>query len=341
MPRRVTSMDVAREAGVSRATVSMVLNGRARGQVSPQMQQHVFDTARRLNYQPNQAALALRTQRTSTIGIVTDEIATKPFAGRMLRGAIERAEQRGLDAMIFDTDKSDQRTRSIYRRLVSRQVEGVLYMTMGLTTAHYSEAMTPFPHVFTNCEPSEEGVVPAVVPDDEGGAFAAVTHLIECGHRRIAFLQGDEDTLAPKRRLAGMRRAFEEAGLVFTTERCLIRGWGIANGHHATIELMRSFPDTTAIFCVNDRVAVGAYLALASMGLRVPQDVSIVGYDDEPEVANLMVPPLTTVALPHRDMGEYSVDVLLDQLAGKTVRESLVRVMCPLIQRASVAPPRE
>ncbi len=339
--------DVARLAGVSRTAVSFVLNGRAEGNIAPATAERVRAAAEELGYTPDRVAQSLRLQRTHVVGLVTDSIASSPFAGRILSGAVDRAADSGYVLVLFDSQGRQEREQEAVEEFSRRRVDGLVYAAMAVREVTSLPA-TQLPLVLANCFDTS-GAHTSVVPDNVTAGGEAARHLLGLGHRRIVMLGGPGD-VAGVQRSEGYRAAIREAGLAATD--CPVIGlgkmWSIDVGYSGAV---RALTDSrgrvksparrpTAIFAVNDRVATGALLALAQLGLSVPGDVSVLGFDDQEQLAAHVVPALTTFALPHRQMGEVAVDRLLGHPGRQRepARETTVRLACPLIERDSTAP---
>lgn len=335
--RRATSQDVANLAGVSRSAVSLVLNDRADGNIAPHTQATIRAAARTLNYTPSAVAVSLRRQRTQTIGVVTDHIASTAYGGHILIGATEAALAYGYLLLTIDTQNNPEVEAGAYERLYNRQVDALAFAAMG---THLHDA-TPLldaggPSVMINCFPPD-GEVASVYPDERGGGRRAAEHLLDAGHRDILWLGGYLDDLAARERLRGYHDAMSDAGI--RAREPIVAGWSIDTAHEAALRILRGPDRPTAILAANDRVAVGIALAAARCGLDIPRDVSVIGYDDDENVAPVMVPPLTTVRLPHDELGRVGVRLLIDQLSGTaSATPEQVVIDCELIERASVAP---
>jgi DNA-binding LacI/PurR family transcriptional regulator len=336
--------DVARAAGVSVATVSLVLNDRHEGvRIPAETRRRVRQAAEDLGYAPNALARSLRVQRSQTIGLISDELVTTPFAVPIVQAAQEAAWRRGYLLFLLDTGGDPQNERAAIASLRQQQVAAMIYATMYHRVVPVPPGL-PERTVFVNCRPRDDDH-PAAVPDERAGARSAVSELLDHGHRRIAFL---DDELAPEAsglRLLGLRDALAEGGASFDPGLHLkapaVAAGGLAVG--ALLDLPRE-RRPTGVFCFSDRMAMGAYRAARQRGLRVPQDLSVVGFDDQEFIASELDPPLTTVALPHREMGRWAVETLLgglDESAGlrSAHATSAVLVPCPLVRRQSVAPP--
>ena len=180
--------------------------------------------------------------------------------------------------------------------------------------------------------------IPSVVPGEVVGGRSATRHLIDKGHRRIAIIQGEPWMDASKDRLKGYRQALAAADITLDEQFIRPGNWEPSAGYEQTIELMQLAAPPTAIFCSNDMMAMGCYEALRSLGLRVPDDVSVVGYDNR-EIAQFLHPPLTTVVLPHYEMGRLAVELLLEQIGSPPKVPPQLKVECPVVVRKSVAAP--
>lgn len=337
MARNPTAADVAREAGVSRSAVSMVLNNNADGNVSPTAQQRIREAVQRLGYVPNAVAVALQSQRTNTIGVITDEIVTSPFAGRIISGAGSVARPAGYVLTVADTEGVPGRDLELAEALIHRHVDGLVYATGGLVELDPPEPLLHRPAVLANCYDPQERLA-AVIPDEVTGMRRATEHVLGLGHRRIALLTGTSDSPATPLRRQGFEAACEEfgrEGLRLTVEPT---GWEIQDGYRAAQRLLALPEPPTAVLASNDRTATGVLLCAAASGLRVPEDLSLVGVDDQQSVADQLVPALTTVALPHLRIGARAVELLLEQLHGVEVPPAVERIDCPLIVRASTGP---
>jgi LacI family transcriptional regulator len=341
--------DVAASAGVSVSTVSLVLNDVPGARVSKETRDRVLRTARRMGYATNAIARSLRTRRTRTLGFVSDVIATTPYAGRLIQGAQDAAARAGHLLFLVNTGgASDLESRAL-TTLGAQQVDGIIYATMYHRVVDLATALDPARLVLLDARPAT-GSVPFVVPDEHGGALAATSELIRHGHRRIGFVTDHLAVPAAVGRMAGYRAALADAGLPFRPELVVAEDSDTAGGYRAVCRLLEGPDRPTAVFCFNDRMAMGAYLAAHQNALRVADDLSIVGFDDQELIAAALMPGLTTVALPHYAMGEWAVQTLLAILAGEptgrpdggggspTIHRHVV-MPCPLVRRRSVGPP--
>lgn len=335
--------DVAELAGVSVTTVSHVLNDKPHTRVAEETRARVRRAAKSLGYGPNRAAQALRTNRTGLIGLLSEEIATTPHAGRIILGAQNAARNHDLTLVIINSEReTDAHSHAAdIQALIDRQVDAMLYATMFHRSVTLPKSLRALPTVLIDST-DPTGGTPSVVPDEVGGAVAAVEHLVEYGHTRIGFLNNDDDVPATHGRLAGYRHVLEQHDLPFAPDLVLSAPSETLPGYRMALGMLDRPDRPTALFCYNDRIAMGAYRAAAELGLTIPDDLSIVGFDNQELIAENLFPGLTTVALPHYEMGAWATETLVrmlndDSWAGAD-EPTLLR--CPLVVRASVATPR-
>ncbi len=342
MARRVGIKDVAQEAGVSLTTVSHALNDSLNGRVNAETRERIKEIARRMNYHPNRLARGLRTNSSGMIGLLTEEIATTPHAGRIILGAQEAASRHNLTLAIINSAlqaDADERRNDVLA-LLDRHVDGIIYATVYHDTVTPPEELGSVPAVLIGAT-DRTGRVSSVVPDERQGAADAVRHLIAAGHRRIAFLPSLVDVPATRGRLLGYEDAIREAGLEVDPALQSPGEPEARGGYAATIDLLDRGGDPTAIFAYNDRMAMGVYRALAERRRRIPQDVSVIGFDDQAPIAGSLFPGLTTVALPHYEMGAWAVETLTTLLNDDGAHAESVRMPCRTVERESIAAPRK
>jgi LacI family transcriptional regulator len=332
MRRRATIRDVAQHAGVSPSTVSVVLNETNGARVAPETRRRIAESAKLLGYSADPTARALRTQRTHTVGFVSDVIATTPYAGQMIQGAQDAAWRQGMVMLLLNTGGDADHEREALRTLVHRRVDGIVYATMWHRVVDVPQVGAT-PVVLLDARPAGEPV-PCVAPDEYAGAAAAVGELIEHGHRRIGFVQNEDDVPATVERLAGYRETLEAHRIAFDPGLVVSDASTTQGGQRAAARLFDRPDRPTGVFCFNDRMAMGAYQSAAERGLRIPQDLSVVGFDDQQEIAPALRPALTTVALPHYEMGVWAVEALLGVNDGGEAR-----MPCALVRRESVGAP--
>lgn len=336
--RRVTIKQVAEEAGVSITTVSHVLNDVPGLRVHPATRQRIKDVSARLGYVPNGLAQSLRTRRSHTIGLIGDEIVTTPFAGKLVLSAQEVALTKDTVMFVVSTGyQRDVENREI-EELLRRQVDGIIYASMFHRELELPAQLASVPTVFLNAECATPGV-PWVAPDEAAGGRDAADTLITAGHRRLGFINNIDDIPASAGRLEGFRARMFEAGLSARDLAVVAVESYASGGYDAAMQLLAGPERPTGIFCFNDRVAMGAYRAAAELGLRIPEDISIVGFDNQEYVADGLYPGLTTIELPHYDMGVWAAEKLFKKINGSTGDTPTALLRGPVIHRGSVAPP--
>lgn len=310
--------DVAVAAGVSVTTVSHVLNDVSYARISSETRARVKSAAAQLGYGPNRLAQALRTRRTGMLGLVSEDIATTPHAGRIIVGADEAARARGYNLMIINTSGSaspESRDADV-EALLERRVDGILYATMYHRHVQVPINLGSVPAVLVDSV-STGGGITAVVPDEEGGARAAVGILLAAGHTRLGFINNTDDVPATRDRLRGFRATLNEAGLDGDAAPVESELSEVQGGYAAACRMLGREDRPTGLFCYNDRMAMGAYRAAAELGLSIPGDLSVVGFDDQELIAANLYPGLTTVALPHYEMGAWAAENLIDAMRAR------------------------
>jgi LacI family transcriptional regulator len=332
--RRPTMIDVANEARVSQTTVSLVLNHADGARLSAETRERVIKAAARLGYQQVRRGFAPGSAAAASIGFICDEISTDPWTAIGLDGVREKAWERGLTVMVMATRGDADMESAALAQLTAQPVAGLIYATINTRLIDAPAALSRVPAVLLNCHVAN-GALPSVVPGEVAGGHAATDVLIRAGHRRIGYVNGEASMEASRHRLRGYRQALATADLPFDPDLLREGNWQPISGYEAARELMSLKSPPTAIFCANDLMAVGCYEALHELGLRIPEDVAVMGYDDR-EIAQHLHPPLTTVLLPHFEMGSIAAEILLDAASGSTSRPRQIKVECPIVRRGSV-----
>lgn len=333
--------DIGRAAGCSQATVSVVLNNAPGVKISATTRTRVLSAARELGY----AAPRLMHQLTplapasgqGTIGFIVDQIATSPEAVVAIEGVRQACWEDGRIILIAQTMGDAGMEEKTVQTMLSHGVDALIYMTIFTRRIALPDCIRNAhrPVVLLNCY-TDHAELASVVPAEVEGGYAATAHLLEHGHRRIAMITGEPWMEATRDRLRGYRRALLDAGLSFDPGVVLQGNWLASTGYECTRTLLARKPRPTAIFCQNDRMAIGCYEALKEAGLRIPEDVSVVGYDDD-EITRHLEPQLTTVVLPHRLMGNWAAEQLNKPWNGNGDPPLQTRMECSLTTRASVA----
>jgi LacI family transcriptional regulator len=330
--------DVAEHAGVSIATVSRVLRGTKA--VRPATQQRVRDAVDALCYRPSGPARALAGRRTRTLGLIMTDLA-QTFYAELSRAVESAALERGY-TMVFASGAGDEQREASYLDLLAEQrVDGILVASWGITRRHIDWLVdAPLEVVLLSCK--APGIaLPAVLADSREGASVAVEHLIGLGHRDIGVIAGPSYSAAAHDREVGLLETLAEHGVALS-DRFVAHSTGdFETGRGAAAELLAAEPRPTALVCYNDLVAAGALKAAVTAGLRVPADLSIVGFDDVP-LASMVEPSLTTVAQPIEAMAVWAVEQLQRQISAFDHGEaappaSVVHMPCRLVIRGSTA----
>ncbi len=313
--QQVTIKDVAREAEVHPSTVSRVLNPATRSMVSKDLIEKVLATAKDLGYRRNPLAAGLRTRQSHTVGVVIPDL-TNPLFPPIVRGIERTLDEYGIISILADSANNPQSEISILESMLARQIEGVI-----LATAHREDKVVQrcldadVPVVLVN-RSVDSDEVPSVVNDDAYGIKLAFTHLVSQGHRQIAHVAGPQDTSTGSARRDAFLASAREAGL----DDCALltvnaQSFTEAAGKAALSALLSAGKQFTAIVAANDLLALGCYDALDEAGLKCPDDVSVTGFNDMPFIDRL-TPPLTTVRIPHNELGVRAAQMLLQRIRG-------------------------
>ena len=333
--RLATMSDIAREAGVSRTAVSFVLNNHVSSASIPaETKDRILEAAKKLSYRPNLAAQVLHTNQTHTIGFITDEIATTPHAVNIIKGAQDEALAHGKLLLIINTGSDATVKETAIEMMLGRQVEGIIYAAMYHHEVALSANMYEGPAVLLDCYCADRSL-PSVVPDEIQGGRTATEVLLNKGHRRIGFINNVDPIPAAFGRLEGYKQALKAHDIPFDEN--LVRSYPSESrgGYLGTIELMQMEEPPTAIFCFSDFMAMGAYDALRALGLSIPDDVAVMGFDNQELIAAQLFPPLSTIQLPHYQMGKWAIEYLLEH-TGEFLLPVLHTIDCPYIERQSV-----
>lgn len=307
---RPTMRDIADKAGVSRTTVSLVLNERE-SRVSPDMQRLIREIATDLGFRPSHVALQLRTQRSGMIGFVGDRVASGPFAGGLIAGAQSAAARHAFALMVMNTGAVGYLGKSEIQALEDRDADGIVFATEMTRHVGLPDELPSAPIVLLNCF-SDSAPVGQIVPDDRRGGRRAAEMALEAGHRRIALLTAEAGSFPADERLGGYKEALVSAGIPFDPNIVRFGDWTAGTGYTLTQEMLGLRTPPTAVLCGNDRMALGAFEAIRDLNLRIPDDVSVIGYDDQQEIAAFTHPPLTTIHLPYQRMGELAIQALVE-----------------------------
>lgn len=321
--------DIARESGFSIATVSRVLTN-STYPVRAAVREKILETAHAMGYQPNLAARSLRTDQTSTIGILVDDLLS-PFTPPVVRGIQDQLKENNFFSLIVNSDWDLEQEQAGIASLLSRPVDGIIFVEYSHLTSSEALAKANKPGVFVH-RLFGTPIKNSVVPDDIYGASLAVEHLIQLGHRSIAHISGLENWHNSKERLEGYRKTLEQHGIPLVEAWVQSGDWEVEGGYRGAQNLLRLSNRPTAIFAANDLMALGAICAIQDAGLSVPQDLAVVGYDNR-EFTWIARPHITTVVMPVYEMGRMAAEILLQQIMDGTRENDEVKVRGELIIR--------
>lgn len=310
--KKATLTDVAQRAGVSVTTASYILNGRSsQMRISPATEQRVQAAMQDLDYRPNRTARTLRGSSTQTIGVISDFVASGDFSSRLLSGATAAARLSDHVLLIGETLGNPEVERLLVEEMLDREVDGVVYVTVSASRVELPEKLRKARTVLLNCcDPSVD--LPCVVVDDVAGGQMAVAHLLAAGVTGEIHAVGEDstpDATAGGDRMEGIAQALTEAGRAL--DGVVSCRWDAESAYDAVTAWLDSGGRPAALICLNDRVALGAYQALAEHGRKVPEDVAVISFDGS-DLASWLRPRLTTVELPFTAMGKRAIEVLMD-----------------------------
>ncbi|MFC8682686.1 LacI family DNA-binding transcriptional regulator [Microbacterium ureisolvens] len=337
--RRARVSDVAAAAGVSPTTVSHALSG-ARA-VNAETRERILAVARELGYVPDRLASGLRRRRTGLVGLIGDDLAATPFAGRIIEGARRAGLERDVLLMVAESGGEEGVERDLIARFLAQRVDGLLIARMYHQRVARPQTPDDVLMVLVDAAPEPGWEVDAVVPDEAQIATLACERLVRDGHRDIAYVGTTDDSRAARGRLIGVRSALGDVGIALSQDRVELCPSDAAGGRRAGGRLLDGPAPPTAVICFNDQIAMGVMQAAARRGIRVPDGLSIVGIDDLHPVADALDPGLTTIALPHDEMGRWGMTRLLDRIDGTAppLGEGMHLLRGWLVERESVAAP--
>ncbi|HYW56238.1 MAG TPA: LacI family DNA-binding transcriptional regulator [Polaromonas sp.] len=332
----ITIRDVASHANVSVTTVSHVINGTRT--VSPDAMDRVQKAVIALDYVPSALARSLKSNRTHTVGMLIPNN-SNPYFAEMIRGIEDRCFASGFNVVLCNTDDDPQKQSVYVRVMAEKQVDGLIVVSSGADPDLIGELrQLRMPQVLVDRE-IDDLMADLVEVNHESGAQIATKHLLDLGHRRIACIAGPQVVSSARQRLAGYKKALAEAGIAFDSTLVREGDFTSDGGYDATLSLLtEEGVDATAVFAANDLMAFGAICAAAHRGLRIPDDLSIIGFDDI-ALARHTNPPLTTVAQPKHETGHLAADLLMQRIAepGRALQKRLLQPV--LRERESCAAP--
>ncbi|MBY5769982.1 LacI family DNA-binding transcriptional regulator [Rhizobium leguminosarum] len=336
----VSIVSVAKVAGVSNKTVSRVINGEP--YVTEETRERVERAIRDLGYVPNMAARQIRSSRSNTFGIIADYVSTTPYSVDIVRGIQDWANANGKTILMANTGGASEQEIKIWKMFQSHRIDGVLYVTMYHRIVDPEIGDVGIPTVMINCRPQTSELLPSIEPDDYQGARDLTRYLLERGHRKIGYIRLNPILLGAELRLDAFRKTTGDFGLAESdlTIRLGMEGPVGAEKNYvfaAATEMLQQKDRPTAIMSGNDEMAIQVYIAAMALGLRIPEDVSIVGFDDFRTVSLALRPELTTAALPYYDLGLQGAELLNSVVTGSEVCPSSRVMSCNLVERLSVS----
>ncbi len=307
---KATIYDIAREAGVSIATVSQVINGK--GKISEKRRAEIMEIMERLHYQPSAIAAALTGKQTYTLGLLVPDI-SNPYFAELARAVEDRSRKLGYSVVICSTDNKDERVERYLNLLQQKRVDGMMIGT-GIDNADILAPLLQqsIPVALIARQMPTLSVHTVAIDDRLGGALAA-QHLLELGHTHLAVLSEPFKVSSSQERIRGFREQLQQAGHTLASERIRASSADLHAAKQEVLQLLSDIERPTGLFCCNDIQAIGALQAAKELGLRVPEDVSIIGFDDT-ILASVTSPPLTTIAQPIEELGRHAVDILIEEL---------------------------
>ncbi len=333
-----TLEDVAEKAGVSVSTVSRILNKKSKKyRISPKTESLVIKTAKSLNYTPNQLARGLRLKRTHSIGLIVPDI-SNPFFAAVTRSIQRAAHELGYSLVVCDTDEDELQEVAHLKVLRSKGVDGMVVMPVGQNGSHLQHMIREGMPLVLMDRIFDELDADSVVTDNYKGAYEAVEFLVKNGHRRIAIIQGLPNTYTNKGRLRGYIDALRAYKIPVDSRLIVGRDFRKESGYIETKMLLSVEDRPTAIFATSDLITLGALEAINEEGLRIPQDVSLIAFDDIDHV-NFFTTPITTISQPKEIIGEVAVKLLIEKIKNHNRGETRRIMLSPkLIERDSVLP---
>lgn len=337
-PRPATLRDVAQRAGVHVTTASRALDPAKSSKVNAVTARRVRAAARALDYQPNEIARGLRTNRSMSVAVLVPDL-TNPLFPPIVRGAEKVLSAVGYMTLVVNTDDDAERQTALLQSLRGRKVDGFIVATAHREDAQLDEARAQgVPIVLVNRRTDTPGFA-SIVGDDHSGIGLAVQHLLDLGHRRIGHIAGPTGTTTGYARLRAFQQSLTDAGLDAEAI-AYANTFTEADGAQAMRQLLAEHPQVTAVVAANDLIALGCLDAFAEAGLRCPQEMSLVGFNDMP-LADRLTPALTTIHVPHHAIGGEAARVLLELLGDPQLPPKSVTLPVSLVVRESTAPPSE
>ncbi|KNF09745.1 ribose operon repressor [Gottschalkia purinilytica] len=328
----VTIKDIAKLANVSTTTVSRVINNKYEG-VGEETRKRILDLVKELGYQPNALARSLVTKRTSSIGLIIPDI-INPFFPDLARGVEDIASKEGYSVILCNTDDDPDKEKKYISLLNEKRVDGIIFT--GASTHSHEHILelikSGVPVILMDRRIDYENTFGVFIENFKGG-YDATNYLISLGHKKIGCITGPLNTKESEERFNGYKKALKEAGIDFNEDLVIESNYKITGGADAATELLEK-QNVTAIFAFNDMMAYGVYKAAKLLGLKIPDDISVIGFDDV-QISQILEPELTTVKQPIYDMGAESAKMLITRIKGKKIKKKIIKFKTELIIRES------
>ncbi|MDF2675507.1 MAG: transcriptional regulator [Clostridiales bacterium] len=331
----VTIKDIAKQANVSIATVSRIINNKDEG-FSLETKDRVKKIIKEMDYHPNSIARGLVTKKTSVIGLILPDI-TNPFFPEVVRGVEDTANAHGYNIILCNTDDDEKKEKTYFKILRDKYVDGVIYTSAAALKDKNIKILTDgeIPFVLMD-RYIENQTIPYIHTDSERGMYEIVNYLISNGHKKISYISGPVGDVVAEQRKRGYKKALKESGIEY--KELLVRhgNYKVNSGISCMESLMESGENFSAVVCANDLMAVGALEVLKVKGIRVPEDISITGYDDV-FLSQITTPKLTTISQPKYDLGKISAEILIKLINGEDIDSREIKLEPHLVIRGSVA----
>lgn len=329
----VTIKDIAKEANVSIATVSRVINGKTEG-VGEETRARVEEIIRRQKYHPNRIARGLVTRRTNILALLLPNI-DNPFFSSLARGIEDVANKNGYNVILCNSDNNNTKEKDYIRVLKESKVDGIIFTSVTTKSSSNIDMLMKHGIPFVLLDRSFSNVdVPLIYTDGEEGMYQVVHHLTEYKHREIAYISGPEGNSAATQRRVGYERALKEAGISVDEKLIRVGNYTIESGEKHVADLLAKGIPFTAVACANDLMAIGVLRELKKRGIKVPEEISVTGYDDS-YVAELVSPKLTTVSQPVYQMGCAAAEMIIRKIEEEGLPEKTIVFEPRLVIRES------
>lgn len=333
--KKPTIITISKSTGYSTGTVSRVLNGYGnKYRISIETQKKILAKAKEINYQPNQIAKGLRLNKTFTIGLIIPDI-SNPFFSEIAQIITREAKQHNQTILLLDSEENEDHEQECIAVLLARNVDGILLFPTSNKSKYVeqiSNIATPIVLVDRHFNSSN---IPYVVSDNFQGAYDATKHLIDNGHKHIFCIQGNVKSSANIERLKGYKKAITDSGLSDTHFHIGGDSFTIANGYSETKKIVSAKIKFTAIFTLSNLIAIGAIQALKEKNISIPNDISLITFDDN-IFLTITTPPITTIDQPKKDIGKNAISLLISLINKEKIKSTKIKLKTMLNKRESV-----